>query len=577
MADLSLLILTLTTWFLVIRMEIDIFVRDRGQQISPIVAQTPMSGPSGTSFTQSGTGFTPNSTGTLYTKNPDLSEHFIQDVPMDENGHFEITYESAIDKEPGTYAWWVVDGGPAETKSNEVSYEITVPQPAQKIYGLFIGQHYGWEDNFRDSGLYGDLIAKEVYEKFSNLDNVEYRMLITDENKAVTQSRISAEINKIKEKIKPGDVLFIYIVGHGSNIGGDGKETTENTCDESVWLSDWPLSDKSWLTDDELTTMLSDMNDVEKWVFLDFCFSGGFWGNSNDSDIGDLEKLNRISLTAVASETKYGMYIGIPDDPDFGRTIFGIALRNGFSKKNNGKVTFDYNDDDIVTYDEINYGLNNMISLVPNWDDFNGVVVKQNELGDETIFYLDDWDPVSRTSVDFQGVLSVDSPLELSAKAGGPYLGEANTLITIDASGSSVENGDIVLYEWDLNNDGIYDISVNYPVFEHIWTDLYAGTIKLRVTDSNGATDIDSASIEVVNQPPTPLTGDYDGDGDVDGLDLSKFGIDFLNGDVDINDLIAFSENFEKTEKALNYSYLIEYFFSNQFFRYPLGRIFNGT
>ena len=120
-----------------------IYVHDRGQQISPIVAQTPMSGPSGTSFTQSGTGFTPNSTGKLYTKNPDLSEHFIQDVPMDENGHFEITYESAIDKEPGTYAWWVVDGGPAETKSNEVSYEITVPQPGQVTLTIKLDPYAG--------------------------------------------------------------------------------------------------------------------------------------------------------------------------------------------------------------------------------------------------------------------------------------------------------------------------------------------------------------------------------------------------------------------------------------------------
>jgi len=106
--------------------------------IAPTIAQTPMSGPPGTTFTQWGTGFTPNSTGKLYTRNPDLSEHYIQDIDIDETGHFdEITYESPIDKEPGTYTWWVVDG-PTEIKSNEVSYEITDPQATQVMLTVSI-------------------------------------------------------------------------------------------------------------------------------------------------------------------------------------------------------------------------------------------------------------------------------------------------------------------------------------------------------------------------------------------------------------------------------------------------------
>jgi len=76
----------------------------------PTIAQWPMKGTPGTTFTQWGSGFTPNSTGTLHVQKPDGTEYSPQLLSIKEDGSFEITYKSKIDKTAGAYSWWVVDG-----------------------------------------------------------------------------------------------------------------------------------------------------------------------------------------------------------------------------------------------------------------------------------------------------------------------------------------------------------------------------------------------------------------------------------------------------------------------------------
>ncbi|XOF33585.1 MAG: hypothetical protein ACL93V_16560 [Candidatus Electrothrix sp. YB6] len=98
-----------------------------GTEVDPTIAQTPMSGPPGTTFTQWGTGFTPNSTGTMHFQKPDGTEYEPLQQVMDDTGHFEIPYPSPTDKEPGNYTWWVIDG-PTGISSNQVTYTIQSPE-----------------------------------------------------------------------------------------------------------------------------------------------------------------------------------------------------------------------------------------------------------------------------------------------------------------------------------------------------------------------------------------------------------------------------------------------------------------
>ena len=93
--------------------------------INTAIAQTPMSGPAGTSFAQWGTGFSPNSNAVLHFKKPDGTEYPTSSQPIDGNGTFSISYVSPTNKPAGTYSWWAVDG-PTGQVSNTVTYTITI-------------------------------------------------------------------------------------------------------------------------------------------------------------------------------------------------------------------------------------------------------------------------------------------------------------------------------------------------------------------------------------------------------------------------------------------------------------------
>jgi hypothetical protein len=92
------------------------------------------------------------------------------------------------------------------------------------------------------------------------------------------------------------------------------------------------------------------------------------------------------------------------------------------------------------------------------------------------------------------------------ADANGPYSGTPGSPITFNASSSYDPDGEIVFYEWDWDNNGIYDESTISPTMTHTWTESYSGSVALRVKDNEGATAVDTASVEVIsNQPPVAM------------------------------------------------------------------------
>jgi len=75
------------------------------------------------------------------------------------------------------------------------------------------------------------------------------------------------------------------------------------------------------------------------------------------------------------------------------------------------------------------------------------------------------------------------------AVAGGPYLGSINVPVQLDGSGSWDADGanlnpylNITKYEWDLDNDGIFDDATGATPL-YTWTAPFVGTIALKVTD----------------------------------------------------------------------------------------------
>jgi hypothetical protein len=93
------------------------------------------------------------------------------------------------------------------------------------------------------------------------------------------------------------------------------------------------------------------------------------------------------------------------------------------------------------------------------------------------------------------------SNLAPEAEAGTDYTGDEGQTITLDGSQSSDVDGTIILYEWDLDNDGEFDDAINSTP-DVTFSDDGVYIVSLRVTDSSNATDVDTALVTIYNVPP---------------------------------------------------------------------------
>jgi hypothetical protein len=101
-------------------------------------------------------------------------------------------------------------------------------------------------------------------------------------------------------------------------------------------------------------------------------------------------------------------------------------------------------------------------------------------------------------------------------ESGGSYIGWVNAAVTFDASASWDPDNEIVLYEWDLDSDGLFG-TADFDCFgepsdamginpEWTWDAPYFGVIGLRVTDAAGefsaCSDEDFTTVEIGNHDP---------------------------------------------------------------------------
>jgi hypothetical protein len=90
------------------------------------------------------------------------------------------------------------------------------------------------------------------------------------------------------------------------------------------------------------------------------------------------------------------------------------------------------------------------------------------------------------------------------ADAGGTYTGNEGSPISLDGSASYDPNDSIVTYEWDFDNDGMYDDATGvYPYPQLVYDDNGSTQVGLKVTDSYGESNTATADITVNNVAPT--------------------------------------------------------------------------
>lgn len=80
-----------------------------------------------------------------------------------------------------------------------------------------------------------------------------------------------------------------------------------------------------------------------------------------------------------------------------------------------------------------------------------------------------------------------------------PEISVVGEKITFDASSSTDPDGKIDSYEWDWDNDGLYDKSTKKETASHFWNAEGTYPVGLRVTDRDGAQGVTSEQITIVS------------------------------------------------------------------------------
>lgn len=123
----------------------------------------------------------------------------------------------------------------------------------------------------------------------------------------------------------------------------------------------------------------------------------------------------------------------------------------------------------------------------------------------------------------------------LEAGAGGPYSGSVDESVAI--SGSATGGTPPYTYQWDLDNDSLYDDATGQEI-THAWSVADTYTIGLRVTDDDGLTDTDTASVTVSEGGWDPWDYDEDENGIIEILELLTAAVDYFAEDITIMQLL---------------------------------------
>lgn len=113
-------------------------------------------------------------------------------------------------------------------------------------------------------------------------------------------------------------------------------------------------------------------------------------------------------------------------------------------------------------------------------------------------------DPLNALSSEVSVSITVNN-VAPTANPGGPYAVQAGGSVQLDGTASSDPAGaaDPLTYAWDLDDDGVYETSGATPTFDASSLEDTVVTIRLRVTDDDGAISLPVATTVAIGAAPT--------------------------------------------------------------------------
>jgi hypothetical protein len=126
--------------------------------------------------------------------------------------------------------------------------------------------------------------------------------------------------------------------------------------------------------------------------------------------------------------------------------------------------------------------------------------------------YADSQFPAPGSILDFHGLkmgtaISVENILPLAGFTWTPINFTLNQTVTFDASISNDPDGSLTLYEWDWNNDSVYEEYYATPIVTHSWTQAGNYPVTVRITDTDSETSTTTITVPVSSGSETNNKG----------------------------------------------------------------------
>jgi len=271
---------------------------------------------------------------------PDGGWHWVTGEPWTYDNWYPGQPDNRHSSGPDAVAITRAFGGTWDDRNESTGYasgfiieyeELPKPRPTL-LHALCVGVDYGYTLN-------GGADARAIYRQLSRFaawapTNPPPLVLDPSASGDTNLREIERALAGIRSNLGPDDEFVFYFSGHG------GFPTTSGGDETPVWVSVGPfdlwnehdeyavLQNGSFandLSDDTLKEWFDDplWNQVDKLFLLDACHSGGFWGDNNPNDLGDLEKLPRTGLLASCPE--WGVSFSNPLN---GRGIWTYAVES---------------------------------------------------------------------------------------------------------------------------------------------------------------------------------------------------------------------------------------------------------
>ena len=292
----------------------------------------------------------------------------------------------------------------------------------------------------------------------------------------------------IVNAVPTADANGPYVVNEGSSVALDGSGSSDPNQSTASLTFEWDLDDDGNF--DDAVGISPTFNGIDDGIFpITLRVSDdGFLADTDTTTV----TVNNVAPTAEAG----GPYSVVAGETV---TLSASATDPGV----NDTFTFEWDFDADGNFGETG-------AVAPHGDETGQTPTFDPILPAGTAFsvQLRVTDDDGGVGSDSATITVVQSPAPTAdAGAGEPYVVNEGSSVALDGSGSSDPNQSTasLLFEWDLDDDGVFDVLGINPPFAGIDDGIFP--ITLRVSDDGGLADTDTTTVTVNNVAPTAEAG----------------------------------------------------------------------